>query len=789
MSTASQQRRTTAWLFPGQGSQHQGMGADFVDLFSHISAEWDALVDFDFWAACNSASGYLDRTDRLQPTLYTVNYLHALHQLRTSDSPDMLAGHSLGEISALAVAGTLSYGDGLRFVVARGKLMHQATKGGMAAALRISTVQLQEVLRTGSHDTVDVANFNSPTETVLSGPVGDLNALAPHVRASGGVLIPLKVSAPFHSRYMAPAAERLAVEASRLSFDTGSIPVISNVDSSTYTAQRAAHLLVAQVHQPVQWSKSMQELHRRKVTSIIETGPGTVLTKLWGSNPLQPQKHASELEPSPSQVAGAHLDQIKPAKQSSYSGTGARPASPVRLPDPTDRGVERVGSPAFCDEYRTKHAYVAGSMYRGISSVALVERMSRAGYLSFFGSGGLSEREIEDQFARLARTCSNQPWGVNLLHQPDKPETEAISTDAALRHGVRTAEASAFTSLTEHLVRYRFTGARFTGPDARVPNRLIAKVSRSEVARKFLLPPPRELLESLTSKGLLTAEEATVAARTPMATDVCVEADSGGHTDKGSALALVPAIRQLAVETASLHRLPCVRIGAAGGVGSPQAVRALLALGADFILTGSINQCTPEAATSDSVKDMLETLGVHDTAMAPASDLFEVDGRIQVVRKGTLFAARANKLQRIYREHKSWNEVPLSVRATIETQILRATYADEVEHLLRRYAGDPVATERVASDPRAQMAAVFKRYLVRTTTAATEGRVAESTDYQIHCGPAMGAFNTWVRGTRLQNWKNRHIDLIADALLEGLPTDPSEALAAQRLSPADTVLV
>jgi trans-AT polyketide synthase/acyltransferase/oxidoreductase domain-containing protein len=215
----------------------------------------------------------------------------------------------------------------------------------------------------------------------------------------------------------------------------------------------------------------------------------------------------------------------------------------------------------------------------------------------------------------------------------------------------------------------------------------------------------------------------------------------------------------------------------------------MLALGAQFVLTGSINQCTPQAATSDAVKDLLVTLGVHDTAMAPAADLFEVDGRVQVVRRGTLFAARANRLQRVYREHRSWHDVDAVTRASIERQILKGSYDEVLASAKRRYASEGSERLRlIESDPHAEMAAVFKTYLVRTTVAAAEGRTDESSDFQIHCGPALGAFNKWVSGTAMKDWHHRDVDVVADTLLAAVQSGrQSETDVAPTPTPTPTV--
>ncbi|MFE3544324.1 PfaD family polyunsaturated fatty acid/polyketide biosynthesis protein [Nocardia sp. NPDC059177] len=708
------------------------MGIELLARFPAVRRLCDSVLDFDIAAACAGDAGHLERTDHLQPTLFTVNYLSGLARRDSEGWPDVMAGHSLGEISALAIAGFIDFEQGLRLVAARGRLMHAVREGGMAAVVRVPAAVVADVLRSSAITSVDIANWNSPTETVLSGPTADLALLNDEVRAAGGILVPLKVGAAFHSRYMADAARALEAHLSRVDFRQGVVPVLSNVTAGEYTPHSAARLLAQQVREAVRWSDCMAALRARGVTEIAEVGPGQVLTKLWSAN------------------IGASRSNPGTERLSTTSRSGA----------------------SADDDFRTAHgvrqAYVAGSMYRAISSVELVERMAKSGYLAFFGTGGLTREEIDHATSRLARTCTGLPYGLNLLNQPDRIDAEQWVVDAALRSRVSVLEAAAYTTLSAPLVQFRYAGSRLTTGRPHVPNRILAKVSRGEIARKFLLPAPPKLVDELLGTGLLTDEEAQVAKMVPVASDICVESDSGGHTDRGSALTLIPSIVDLRTTVSSECLLSRqVRVGAAGGIGTPFAIAAVRALGAEFVLTGSINQCTPEAGTSETVKDLLSTLGVHDTGMAPAADLFEVDGRVQVVRRGTLFAARANRLHRVWREHSRWHDIDPAVRSSIEGQILRNTYESALEQVKARYLrlDRPDRLKLIENDPRHEMAAVFKIYLVHSTDSAIAGNHRRAADFQVHCGPAMGAFNMWARGTDLADWHNRHVDTIADALM------------------------
>lgn len=433
--------------------------------------------------------------------------------------------------------------------------------------------------------------------------------------------------------------------------------------------------------------------------------------------------------------------------------------------------AEGLGSQEFRDAHGVRYAYVAGSMVKGIASVALVTRMSRARMLSYFGTGGLPLSEVEGAIRQIQDAVGiDAPFGMNLLCNTMRPEKEDETVDLFLKHQVRRVEASAFTHVTPSLVRYRLKGLGQRA-DGRVEaaNKIQAKVSRPEVALQFLSPAPEKLVARLLENGRITAREADLGRRVPMADDICVEADSGGHTDKGVALCLIPTIVRLRDEVMSRFGfIEPVRIGAAGGLGAPEAVAAAFILGAEFVLTGSINQCTVEAGTSDLVKELLQQAEVQDTEMAPAGDMFEIGSRVQVLRKGLFFPARANKLYELYRQHDCLEQIDEKTRLQIEEKFFNASFErvqGEVEKYLRTRS--PADWERVERSPKLRMARVFQWYFARTNRAAISGEQAEKLNFQIHCGPAMGACNRWLKGTAREHWRRRHVDEIGVLLMQG----------------------
>lgn len=432
---------------------------------------------------------------------------------------------------------------------------------------------------------------------------------------------------------------------------------------------------------------------------------------------------------------------------------------------------DQLGDPAFRAAHGLKYAYMTGAMANGIGSVAIVEAMSRAGMLGSFGAAGLSVERIAAAIDRLQLALGEMPYCVNLIHSPNEPAHEAAVADLLLRKRVRLVEASAYLDLTPAIVRYRVAGHdrdESGRPVAR--NRVIAKVSRVEVATKFLSPPPAKIVQDLLALGQITEAQAELASRLPMCDDLVAEADSGGHTDNRPAITLLPTMLALAdrLQREWDFATP-VRIGLAGGLSTPASLAAAFCMGAAFVVTGSINQACVESGSSDRVRAMLAEAGQADVIMAPAADMFEMGVKVQVLKRGTMFAMRAQKLYDLYRAWPSWEAIPAAERAGIEKNFFRASFAEiwaqTRDFFTRR---DPTLLARAESDPRTKLALVFRWYLGLSSRWANSGEPSRVVDYQVWCGPAMGAFNEWVKGSYLEPPVNRRVVAVAQALLYGV---------------------
>ena len=204
---------------------------------------------------------------------------------------------------------------------------------------------------------------------------------------------------------------------------------------------------------------------------------------------------------------------------------------------------EWLGDRTFAETHRVRFPYATGAMANGIATTRIVIEMARAEMLGFFGAAGLGRERVEAAVDELMRELGpERTWGVNLIHSPNEPALEAAVADMLIRRGVRRVEASAFMGLTPSIVRYAVAGLTQASDGSIVRERhVMAKVSRPEVARHFMSPAPAAMLEQLVRQGLVTADEARLAAHVPIAEDVTMEADSGGHTDNRPLTALLPA--------------------------------------------------------------------------------------------------------------------------------------------------------------------------------------------------------------------------------------------------------
>ncbi len=431
--------------------------------------------------------------------------------------------------------------------------------------------------------------------------------------------------------------------------------------------------------------------------------------------------------------------------------------------------LTQLGDASFCQDHNLKLAYMTGAMANGIASEEIVIAAAGAGMLGSFGAAGLSLQRVEQAIDRIRQAVGDEATiCFNLIHSPNEPDHEAAVVELFLRREVRLIEASAYLDLTLPVVRYRVAGI-YQNTQGRIitPNRIIAKASRTELATKWFSPPPEKMLEQLIADGKITPEQAELASQIPMAQDLTAEADSGGHTDNRPAITLVPTMVALRDRMQHQYDFP-LRVGAAGGIATPASAAAALAMGAAYLVTGSVNQACVESGSCDHVREMLAQTQQADVTMAPAADMFEMGVKLQVLKRGSMFPMRAAKLYELYRAYSSLEEIPIAQRQMLEKTIflmpLETVWQTTRAFFLER---EPRQIHKADKDPKHKMALVFRWYLGLSSRWANVGDPARKLDYQVWCGPAMGAFNEWTKDSFLADPGQRDIVTVGLNLLFG----------------------
>jgi len=455
----------------------------------------------------------------------------------------------------------------------------------------------------------------------------------------------------------------------------------------------------------------------------------------------------------------AVLAQERPAGDAIPLLAYAAPCDPAHLGDTT-----------FLADHAVKYPYMAGSMANGIASTRLVKALAASDLLASFGAAGLTVVRITAAIEELQRDLAGKPWCINLIHSPNETGREDALVDVLIAKDVHRVEASAYLALTPAVVRYRLHGIHLDRDGNIItPNRIIAKASRIEVAKRWFSPPAEKLLKPLLESGVISRNQFDLAQHIPMAQDLTVEADSGGHTDNRPAITLIPtmtALRDRIQEQYGYNQ--SLRVGAAGGIATPASATAAFAMGAAYIVTGSVNQACVESGSSDLARRMLAEAEQADTAMAPAVDMFEMGVKLQVLKRGTMFAMRGNKLYEYYRSCNSIEDIPRKDRDNLEKTVFRMPLDEVWRHTQSFFEEiDPAQIERAGRDPKHKMALLFRWYLGLSSRWANSGVADRQTDYQIWCGPAMGAFNEWTKGTFLAQPENRQAVTVALNLIFG----------------------
>ena len=705
-----------AWLFPGQGSQRRGMGAELFDFYPDLVSAADDILGYSVREACESG-GRLSDTSYVQPLMFVVNALYLRRALGQSPPPDYLAGHSLGEISALYAAGCMDFATGLDLVRRRGALMAACPPGAMMAVLGVPVERVEELIASRGLTAIDIANHNLPDQIVVAGPQAQISQLADVIdELPVGRTTKLNVSVAAHSRHMRPAVAEFTDVLGRIHFAAPRTPVFSAVTGELHEAPAVARRLGEQLTGQVRWWQVMVALSRAGVDHVLEVGPGEVLARMW--------QRAGDRLPGPDRLTRTPTPAPRPA--------------PVLAAD-DHHWVSALGAPQVASAYRLRLPYLVDALPDGVSGPAMLQRLAGAGLFGFLGTFGVPEAQVAADVGDLGTEDIRGRWGIELpAERLDHGRTRAI-VSLAMDAGVSHAVTAGWAGVSPQIVRWRFAGLSSGGE----PRRLLVRVTGSRQAEAFLRPAPAELIAQLIRSGQLDPAEASLARRLPVATEIFVQPEPGGGMSVSLLMSVLRATRDAG------QRGP---VGV-GGIGTPDEVASAVLLGADFLVTGAINACTPQARTSEAAKDLLATVTMADTVLAPSAELFRLGGRAHMVRKATLFPARAAHLHDLQLAGTAPADLSAATR-----QMLESDYFGEPLDRVMRSGSGPNAEPRMTD--------VLARYFDLGTQAALAGRTEQRLNWHIPCGPEMGAFNLAIGDLGLADWRARDVDVVAERLTE-----------------------
>lgn len=312
------------FIFPGQGSQAKGMGGELFDAFRELTQKADDILGYSIKTLClDNPKRELNQTQFTQPALYVVNALSYYRKLdETGRKPDYVAGHSLGEYNALLAAECFDFETGLKLVKKRGELMAQAPEGRMAAILNATKAEVAAILRDNALHNIDVANYNTPQQIVISGRADEIERAQAFFQQGNMMYHPLNTSGAFHSRLMKPSSEQFRKFLGEFTFSPLMIPAIANVTARPHKNQDVADTLAAQLAGSVLWCDSIQYLmacaDADEPMTFEEVGHGEVLTKMLRHIPKDTSlvvNHREKNEDEPVSLAGVqHAFENRPPR-------------------------------------------------------------------------------------------------------------------------------------------------------------------------------------------------------------------------------------------------------------------------------------------------------------------------------------------------------------------------------------------------------------------------------------------------------------------------------------------
>lgn len=767
------------FMFSGQGSQYFRMGyalynenavfRNYMDSMDETVKQFSKKSVIQYIYQDIKKGNTCDDITFTHPAIFMIEYALASTLIDYGISPDSVMGVSLGEYSAMAVSGAVDAQEMLKCVIRQAQIISEKNIQGKMLTVLYNYEKLAPEIE--SRRGIELASYDSNNHFVVSGNSFDIAGLESYLKANKIFFQELSVKYAFHSYMMEPLKQKYLSLFGNITFKKPEIRYISSVLGTEINSFSAEYLWQV-VRKPMQFRKGASNLYSKKNCIFADIGPSGTLANLVKLNLgerdhslavifMSPFSHGTKDFEKSLKILQLESDmKMKEDENSSMKND--------RIPLQIDGRIisaNSLGSDVFKKEFSLKYAYLGGSMYNGISSADMAVKMARSGMLSFFGAAGVSTEKVEAAILDMQNRIGDKgQFGVNLLYSTHNFQNEQNVVDLVIKYGVKNVEASAYLNITPEIVRLRLYGIHKKDNGEIIPKtRIFAKVSRTRNAEMFLNPPPENIVKTLLQENKITPEEAALSSRIPMADAITVEADSGGHTDSQPAFVIFPEIKKLCEKTAKKNGYDKIFVGFAGGIGTPEAAAAAFVAGADYIQTGSINQCTVEAGISDYAKSMLQTANVQDTELVPAGDMLELKSKVQVLKKGVFFPPRAKKISELFHRLSSLDEMDNETKLELESKYYHKTLEQVFEEC--KLHGSASEVQKETDDPKLKMSAVFRQYFSQSGKSAISGERDNKLNFQIMTGPAIGAFNAWVKETPLEDWENRNVDEIAIKIL------------------------
>jgi len=719
-----------ACVFPGQGSQFKGMGGELFDKYKELTEKAEKILGYSIKELClKDPNNLLNNTRYTQPALYVVNAMCYLQKIEeTSKKPDYVAGHSLGEFNALFAAGVFDFETGLQLVKKRGELMSQVKDGGMAAVIGLEIEQIRKVIKDNNLESLDVANYNSKTQIVVAGPKEDIQNAKKYFENAGALkYVILNVSGAFHSRYMKEKAKEFGLFLRNFKLNEFDIKVISNVTGEVYKSDEIYKNIELQMYSYVKWNDTIKYLLSKNVDEIVQTGPGRVLTSL--------------------------TKRIK--DENSFS------VDKNTINEQKDATINIK----FNIEYGLKYPYLVSGIERGISSKEMIVKCGKEHILSFLGTKKMNIEKVKESIIYIKERLSNgEVYGVNITYDPFDKGLASQIIDLCLEYEVKYIEISGYMNIPDFIIRYKLKNIRQKNNKVICDNKVFLKTDRLSNLNQWMERMPDEVLNSLVEEKLIKSEERELAKYISIIDAVTINCGEKINTHRNDLLNIIPRVIKIRDYKVKAYNYDnSIYVGAAGNIGTPEAVAISFLLGVDYVSTDLINQCSKEACLSDLTKDLLQQAGIEDTINVPDAEKFEIGGRVQVLKRGVMFPSRANKLYELYRYYESYYQIDEKLRVQMENNYFKKTFDEYFKECKRNLPAEKI--DIIEKDEKKKMALVFKQYLIDSVAYGQDGIEEQRMNFSIYCSPSLGAFNEYCLGGELENWRNRSVTKIAEILM------------------------